>query len=215
MHNIIIANQKEWSKRSGFKMRFLEREKQKIASELHDDVASKLSIIRLRLCEDPKRNDDIISLLDNAIHSVRHISHDLHKPFFKQISFLDAVRDFVLPLNDVIKVDIRCICQPSYRLKQKTKLNLFRIVQEVIHNILKHAQASCISIKLNATDTLFQLTIVDNGRGFLNKSIDKIGIGMETIKYRAKEIKANYKFISAKNKGTTFLISLPITNSSL
>lgn len=198
------------SRFSNLGLQFLELEKKELAGELHDNIASKLAIIRLMLLREKENLSEVINLLDHTIKSVRTISHNLYSFSFEHICILEAIKDFVSPLHGIIKVEIECSDKDSLIMKHAVKLNLFRVFQEVIQNILKHAKASKINIKLDVTNTVLNLSIGDNGQGIINTSPNNIGMGIESITYRAKAINATYRIVSVKNHGTKFKISVPL-----
>jgi two-component system NarL family sensor kinase len=193
-----------------FEFTLINRLSKELSTELHDNVLSKLSIIRLNLSHNPNEISEAVKLLDTVIGSVREISHGLYSPSLEHLNFIDAVRDFVSPLHKVINIEIHNIHNHSCSLDSREKLFLFRIFQEVIHNILKHSNATKISISLRSSKGFFYCLVKDDGNGFLNDLVQNQGIGLKNIKYRAYELRAKYKFKSRINKGSLFIISVPI-----
>ena len=98
------------------------------------------------------------------------------------------------------------------RMDEKFELNIFRIVQEELNNIIKHAKASRVKINLSQNETNIVLSVADNGIGFdVTKSAD--GIGIINIKSRAEFYKGNADFISEPGKGCVLTVTFPIENS--
>ncbi|WP_452223632.1 sensor histidine kinase [Lacinutrix chionoecetis] len=200
-----------FNEHANFEILLTERANKRVAGELHDNLSSKLSILRFKLCDKPNNTDfELLSLLDNIIGSVRKISHGLYSPAIEHCSFLDAVRDFVTPLHNSINIEVQCVNEKPKPLNTITKLNLFRIFQELINNILKHANASCILIRIRFTEQSVSLSVKDNGIGFSKTLGKQQGIGLTNIVYRAEALKAKYKFFTKKNLGTLFIIVVPL-----
>ncbi len=191
-------------------IKFADRERRRISGELHDNVASKLSIIRYKLGHSPHAIPEVLGLLDNVMFTVRTMSHGLHTPFIEKISFVDALKDFILPLHQVLDVEVHYFPRPVTVMEKQSRLHLFRIFQEVMNNILKHAHATHVWIGLHHSKKHLNLSVRDNGIGFAF-SQHRSGLGLQNIQYRAKKLNAKYKFKPTKGGGTLFIISVPLT----
>ena len=189
---------------------FINRISEELSGELHDNVSSRLSILRLKLFQSPNEVEEAIQLLDTVITSVREISHGLYSPTIEHLNFIDAVRDFLSPLHNLINIETHNLHNQTCNLPTHTKLFLFRIFQEVINNTLKHSNATKVSIYIRSSKSFFYFLIKDNGDGFLDNVVKKEGIGLKNIKYRAYKLQAKYKFKTQINKGSLFIISVPI-----
>jgi two-component system NarL family sensor kinase len=194
---------------SDFEFNLINRINEELSAELHDNVASKLSVIRLKLFNNPNEVVETIHLLDTVIASVRQMSHGLYSPAIEYLDFAEAVRDFLSPLHNCISIKIHTNNE-SFSLNKRTKIILFRIFQEVVNNIIKHSNATKISVYLRSSGSFFYFTVKDNGDGFSGNTTKNNGIGLKNIKYHTYELKAKYKFKSRPNKGTVFIISVPI-----
>jgi two-component system, NarL family, sensor kinase len=183
-----------------------EKERDRIASDLHDGLISKLTVLTYAL---QTNNEKVkpVELLGDSITIARRITHDLRPPLLEQTTLEEMVSDFVLPLKKAY--DIGCFFSPQscQALEADAKLQLFRIVQEVVNNILKHAHASQIEILLRVTNTLVALIIRDNGVGFKVSKKAK-GLGLKNIELRAQLLNAECRFKSEPNRGTTFQLLL-------
>jgi len=142
--------------------------------------------------------------LNETIKIARRITHDLTPPLLDQTSLEDLIEDFVAPLYQSYKVDCFFGHHQLRALTSNDKLQLFRIVQEVINNMLKHAKATEILINLRTTGSLVSLTIKDNGVGFDTTQLSK-GLGIKNIELRTQILKGHSKFKSRPEKGTTFI----------
>jgi len=198
------------TKNSQFEFDLINRVNKQLSSELHDNVSSKLSIIRFKLSHNSEESAEVIDLLDNIIEDVRNISHGLYSPSIKHLGLIDIIRDFLHPLHNIINIKIYNLHKQTYKLNVQAKLFLFRIFQEVINNTIKHSGANQVSICIRYSKKFLSLSIEDNGIGFLYNSRNKRGIGLKNIKYRARKLKARYKFKTEINKGTLFIISVPM-----
>lgn len=183
-----------------------EKERDRIASDLHDELISKLTVLTYAL---QTNNEKVkpVELLGDSIKIARRITHDLRPPMLEETTLEELVEDFILPLRNAYAIGYYSRPRQHQALKTDVKLQLFRIVQEVVNNILKHAHASEISIYLRITDSLVALAIRDNGVGF-DVSEKAKGLGLKNIEFRAQLLSARSRFKSAPNNGTTFQLLL-------
>lgn len=183
-----------------------EKERDRIASDLHDELISKLTVLTYAL---QTNNEKVkpVELLGDSIKIARRITHDLRPPMLEHTTLEDMVDDFILPLRSAYDIGYFFNDKKHQELKTDVKLQLFRIVQEVINNILKHAHASGICIYLRITDSIVALVIRDNGVGF-DVSDKAKGLGLKNIELRSQLLSAKCRFKSAPNKGATFQLLL-------
>lgn len=193
-----------------------EKERDRIASDLHDELISKLTVLTYAL---QTSNEKVkpVELLGDSIAIARRITHDLRPPLLDQTSLEELVDDFVLPLTNAYKVD--CVFSPLHQqqeMKPEIKLQLFRIVQEVVNNVLKHACATEISIGLRVSESVVALVIRDNGIGF-DVAENAKGLGLKNIELRSQLLNAKWRFKSKPSIGTTFqfLLKNNAINASL
>jgi len=186
-----------------------ERERERIAKELHDDLVAKLTVVSVAL-QTPNHRIDPVELLTDSIITARGISHELLPPLLGQLSLDELVDNFLSPLSlkyTLVNYPIRH--QPGKPVPDEIKLQIFRIIQEIIHNIIKHAQANIIEIALKQTSSVLSVLIRDNGKGMkLNEKAG--GLGMKNIELRAQVLDAQFKFKSKEGKGTTFIFSMKL-----
>lgn len=183
-----------------------EKERERIAKDLHDDLISKLTVLTYALqIENSKVKP--VELLNESIKIARRITHDLTPPLLDQTSLKDLIDDFVAPLSQSYSIDCFYTNHHLRVLSSDVKLQLFRIVQEVINNMLKHAKASEIKINLRITNSAVSLVVGDNGVGF-DTTLNAKGLGLKNIELRTQILKAHSKFKSRPEKGSTFLFLL-------
>ncbi len=195
-----------------------------ISQEIHDNIGQVLSLAKLNLgtmdLQKPEllqqKIDDSKVLVGKAIQDLRDLSRSLNTDYVQQMGLQRAI-EYELELlrkagKHETKLDIQGIV---YRLDTQKELILFRIVQEILNNVIKHANASRITVQLNYRPELFILSVEDNGEGFdisrLNESENSnFGIGIKNMNSRAKLIGAEYTINSTKEMGTQVYISLPL-----
>lgn len=174
-----------------------EKEKKRIAQNLHDDLLAQLHRVKLI------NNDTELSQpLSQIIQQLRDISHDLLPPFLDELPFEESINNFLHAFKKEYDISIQINSQIQQNISSSVKLQLFRILQELTINILKHSKANQIAVMWRATTNYSCLIVTDNGIGINTESTQ--GLGLKNIESRAKVIQANYRFRSKKNKGTSF-----------
>lgn len=181
-----------------------EKERNRIASDLHDSIIGKLTVLRLKSQLNYKA-EEIDSLLADSINEIRQISHNLSPPMidFKNIS--ELIGDVVLSWRTKFECNYYKNIQAELNLSEKLKIQLVRIAQEVINNSHKHSQSKSITVILKTTAKYVYLVVSDNGIGFDSKSEKSSGgIGLNNIASRVHYLKGHHKIKSDKN-GTRFI----------
>ena len=189
-----------------------ERERKRIASELHDGLISKLNTIVLMLSTGMQENIQSSSdMLSESIQLARKISHDLTPPMLEETDLQELISGFLHPLQNSFKIEFNKSTYNPSEIKVDPKLQIFRIFQESINNIIKHAEASQIIIDLKQTPNYLLLKVRDNGKGFdLEKQ--KNGLGLNNMLIRTQFLSGSYKAKTAINKGTTLLFGFNFAN---
>jgi len=202
-----------------------EKERQRIARELHDGVgqllaAAKLqsSLLELQLSEvfKPKVQAQL-SLLDEAVQEVRNISHNLmpvalvSKGLFAAIHGLaERINQGAGPQMEVYAEDV------DQRFSADYELAVYRMVQEVLNNMLKHADASRIVLDMQLDENELTISIRDNGKGFaLNKMKESKGIGWANLQARTDILGGMMEVESTEGQGTTVFFALPLREALL
>ncbi|AUP77372.1 sensor histidine kinase [Flavivirga eckloniae] len=182
-----------------------EKERTRIAEELHDNFISQLNIIRLMNANNYE-NDIINNKIVECIKAVRKMSHELTPPFLNTISLEELMAEHIQPLNQSFSVDFFSNLLVQLDLVAHIKLQVLRIFQEIITNIIKHANATVIKVFLRISKKWLTLQVVDNGIGF-NSNIRK-GMGLKNIESRAQILQADFRFNAPYSKGTSFIICI-------
>src|SRR5688500_1888846 len=145
-----------------------------------------------------------------AIEEIRNLTKGLTTDIIKNLGLCEAIENIVRDTREVSSIKISCSLKTfkENRVNEKFKLNIFRIVQEQLNNILKHSQATEASINLLQDEKSIKLTISDNGVGFDTRKKRK-GIGVDNIKSRAITYKGTASFVSQPQKGCILTITFP------
>jgi two-component system NarL family sensor kinase len=197
-----------------------EKERIRIARELHDGIGQQLSAAKMNMSAfepkltgaDKETYQTLIQLVDDAVKEVRSVSHNMLPNALIRSGLSGAVRDFIhkISISDSLKVDLQ-IVGLNDRLEPTTETVLYRILQESVSNIIKHAKASHISIQLIKHADYLNMLIEDNGVGFDPDRLQKAeGIGVKNMISRVAFLNGRIDFDSTPGKGTTIIIDIPI-----
>jgi two-component system NarL family sensor kinase len=194
---------------------------QNISTEIHDNIGLSLTLAKLNLntinwekSNNAKENvAGSINFISRAIEDLSYISKALHTDFIKEHGLLGALE---LELNKIQKLGIFTIRYDvtglEVYMQTPKELVIFRIIQEVLNNCIKHAQATAIDILLNFNDEAVQIKISDNGKGFKSEMIpgqSGKGTGLMNIVKRAAFINGSCQINSMPGKGTTVTMQIP------
>jgi two-component system, NarL family, sensor kinase len=190
-------------------MQLQEEERQRIAADLHDDAGPLLATVRLYLNENLVNLDkngqlqaifNAKQIVDDTIQLIRNISHSLMPPTLKNFGLESAVTDLTQKIKQsgVINASSR-FHDYKERLDPEKELLLFRIVQEIVNNILKHSDSGFIHITQNRKDDRFFLRIHHDGKGITQEMYDKMstsaqGLGLKNIRSRLELLNGSIQF---------------------
>ncbi len=196
-------------------------EKRRISQDLHDGVLGRLFGIRLSLDsfnqnegkEAVNVRSKYISELKIIESDIRQISHDLNTDFMEGSGFIDILAELIE--NQTIAYQLEYDFDYSDDIDwelvaNKTKINIYRMIQEALQNIFKHAKAKTVKISFQRNKSVICFSITDDGIGFdPNKS--KKGIGLKNINSRVNELNGTVKFLSEVDRGTAIKVNIPYT----
>jgi two-component system, NarL family, sensor kinase len=187
-------------------------ERMRIARELHDGIGQKLTVLKMYASAEKEKNEKQLDLLDTTIQEVREISHKMI-PEILSLGLIAAVKDLCYKVNIGGTIECSFACDETsqdLKLAENINLSIYRIVQEIINNMLKHANAKTIQVKFITTGDNLQITVNDDGKGFDVKKIKQSsGIGWSNIFTRASIIKAAVD-VNSSEKGTHITLNLNI-----
>ncbi|HVF96538.1 MAG TPA: PAS domain S-box protein, partial [Flavisolibacter sp.] len=195
-----------------------EKERLEIGRELHDNIGQQLTSVKLFLDlaknASPAEGSNMVELalksISAVIDEVRSMSRSLVPPSLKDLGFVDSVNDLIETLRTTqsIAFTVDYLHFDESRLPENKKLALFRIVQEQLNNIVKHAAAPNVFIGLSAITGQVVLKISDNGQGFDLKKV-KRGLGLTNITNRAELFGGRVEIITSPGNGCTVNVYLP------
>ena len=198
----------------------LEKERSRMASDLHDEVGPLLSAIKLRIASldaNSKEDEEEIEItnqqIDNIIKRMREISFDLMPASLTRKGFAAALNEFIdyCSKSSILKINFKF---NEIEFVQSQAINLYRITQEIIHNTIKHAEAKELLIELRKEKDKIILATRDDGKGFNydEKSGEARGLGLQNLLRRTEIIGGKMFFESQKGKGTTYIFEIPIAD---
>jgi len=199
-----------------------ESERQRVAQDLHDSVGGLLAAVKIQLetmlSKKPKRAQDddwikIKALLDETVSETRHIARNMQPSALLEFGLVTALRDLT---NRVHGEGVPHISFQHFGefadIDQEIALNCYRIIQELVQNSLKHAQATEIMVQITRTDNQVALLVEDDGAGFDPES-NKKGMGTDNVARRAHFLKGELSVQSAKGQGTSTVVTVPISET--
>ena len=201
-----------------------EEERQRIAADLHDDAGPLLATARLYFNENLVNQDKGTQLqsiyqarqiLDDTIQLIRNISHSLMPPTLKNFGLESAINDMAQKISGSGSINASSRFHDyKERLKQEKELIVFRVVQELINNILKHSNSSFIHLTQNTHGDNFLLRIHHDGRGIVQSDFEKlnkssIGLGLKNISSRLRVVKGSI-FFEKDSSQTYYKVTIEI-----
>jgi two-component system NarL family sensor kinase len=190
-------------------IRWQEEERQRIAADLHDDAGPLLATARLYLNENLFKQDintqlqsiyNAKQIIDDTIQLIRNISHSLMPPTLKNFGLESAINDLFQKISGTGSINASCRFHDyRQRLKPEQELLIFRVVQELVNNILKHSNSSFIHLTQNYNEDKFYLRLHHDGRGITQQDFEKmnkssLGLGLKNIQSRMKVLHGSINF---------------------
>jgi signal transduction histidine kinase len=183
----------------------------RFSHELHDELGGSLTAIKTNLTSaHPNKIEDSIKLVDDAISNVRTLSQLLRPTILDDFGLDAGIRWLAERFSERTGIDADYRSQFDARLADETETHLFRIVQEALTNVARHANASRITIFLRAENGNIRLTLSDNGRGLPQISPDHTGMGLTGMRARARSAGGDCTISSTTGGGVTVDVTAPI-----
>lgn len=190
-------------------------ERQRISQELHDSIGGNLAAIKLQVNHLNSSNFSTIQKislqLDETYQQVRNISHNLLPKKFSQNIFLEVLESYIKNISEASNIKISFIPYPKEvlnELNENIQIEIFKIIQELLTNTIKHAKATVVEIQLNFIKNSINLLFEDNGIGFDAEKQSK-GIGFTSLETRIKKLNGSFAIDSKLKRGTIVNIEIP------
>lgn len=203
-----------------------EAERRRIAQDLHDDIGTMLSLTKLSLnqlnktvVKDDPRTDFTLtkaqSLVEETIIHVRRITRDLVPTTLEQFGLVAAIDEFIHRLGDNLPLSFRfeCDAEDIPRQSPKVELALYRIMQELVNNAIKHSNGDEIEIDLHIDKGKLELQVTDNGKGFdaqVMKTSEQSGLGLRNIESRLSVINGKVLYHKPGIRGSRARVQIPV-----
>ena len=199
----------------------IEKERKRIARDLHDTVSQEIFAAHMILSGlsqqatklEPENMQTqlqgVTAILETAQRDLRILLLHLRPVELEQKSLVEGIQSLLKELKE--KSDLKVAFKfQVVNLPKKIEEHIFRIVQELISNTLRHAQASCLDVYLYQTETELQLKVVDNGRGFEPADVDDLSYGLANIKERVEDMAGTLQLLTAPKQGLAVDIRIPL-----
>jgi signal transduction histidine kinase len=199
-----------------------EKERERIARELHDGIGVLLSTASIHFSSVEEKADKETSemlnkankLLKDASKEVRQISHNMMPGVLSKFGLREAIEDLCDDVEDAskIKVNLALTCGKE-RLSENMEIMIYRVIQEMLNNTIKHAKASVIDLMIKRDPDTITIKCSDNGIGFEEGKLPPgKNLGLSGIQSRVEYLGGTVELKSDLNKGTRYLINIPLNN---
>lgn len=195
----------------------LEKERARIAADLHDDLGGLVASVKLMLqgirMKQPSTSNLTVEAeqqIDQIMNKLRAVSYNLTPMVLQRKGLTAALEELIMKLNCNSQMKIHSSIDVR-DVKKESEIHIFRMIQEILNNAIKHSHATEVRLELKNLQNKIQLYVQDNGIGFNKQKIAKhaTGIGLQNILSRADILKARMTLTTEKNKGVRFIINIP------
>jgi two-component system NarL family sensor kinase len=189
-----------------------DHERKRIAKDLHDGMGTLLSAAKLKLSAlQDQRVGDTINLLDDAIAELRNISHNLMPATLSKLGLVAALENLFSKIRNLANLEINLVVHGfTGRIPEEKEMILYRIVLELVNNVVKHANATALTVQLIKYPGEIMLTVEDNGSGFSENALYKTGIGLSNIRSRIAYLEGSMRIDTNQDAGTTVIVDVPV-----
>jgi len=205
-----------------------EADRTRLSRELHDDIGQSLAVLKIQMlrCGEPTSDPregappdlkELAGRLDAIIHRVGRLSHDLHSSALEYLGLSAAIKSHCFECSRQLGFPIRCHCEEvTDELDKTLALTFFRILQEGIHNALKHSHATSMQVTMTRTNRDLSLEVADDGVGF---DVDAVrfgtGLGLISIRERIHLAGGQCTIRSSPHHGTRINVSAPLSSKRI
>ncbi len=197
-----------------------ENERKRIAADLHDSLGPLLSAVNLNVSSVDIENDDdkmvldkTAGYLDEIIGSMRRISHDLLPNTLERKGLLEAIREFITQVKGKQTLDIQLYVVKEIHISKEKEIHIFRMIQEIVHNTIKHAKATTLQIGFSEESGHLLCLTKDDGRGFEKEKAlaGSQGLGLRSLESRCEILNGILSMDSKPGYGTNYFIKIPVS----
>ncbi len=221
LYNYYQSSKRRKKELEVFKDKLIEKQESEwkvIAGELHDSIGQNLSAINIFLQQEMKSSSEpsikvmeASALVVETVDEVRRISQRLYPKQIERLGLTVSIEAMIERIASVSGIKFNCsIDKIDGILSHENEVQYFRVIQEIVNNIMKHSGAKNVSFTVRRSVMFIITEIDDDGVGFETKNPVKLGFGLINIEERLRMMKAVYEFISEKGNGTKFKITVPI-----
>lgn len=204
-------------------LKTLEEERRRFAEDLHDEIGASLSAIRLyvgsienQLEQETLKTQmqEVKATIDQSMASARRIAHNILPPGLEIMGLTHVINDMVKQLNGANSVETNIIVKSDVpKLQYQKELILYRVLQELFNNTLKHAKATQVNISFDIINGAYLLIYEDNGMGFDLNGQQHLGIGLSNLNNRVRLIGGKYQVNTAPGQGFKSEITVPLSEN--
>ncbi len=196
-----------------------EKERRRIARELHDGVNGNLAVLKLSL--DGIKNNEFSGLLEQTMVEIRDLSHNLIPDVVKRSGLKNALEQYILNIRGSSDIQIEFqFFGNEHPVSEEIRVHIYRMVQELISNSLKHAEGQKILVQIMVNDDAVSITVEDDGKGFEINPKEGLpetseGIGLSGIENRVTYLQGNFDIHSSTHSGTSVHIEIPLITKAV
>ena len=205
-----------------------EADRTRIARELHDDIGQSLAVLKVQMLRAGKPVSghpeqmhaslkELAVKLDKIINKVNSISHGLHSSALELLGLAVAVRSHCRECSEQLGIPVNCSCdEPEEKLDSMIALAFLRVLQEAMHNAMKHSHATSITVRLTSSGGYVGLEICDDGVGFdIDAASLAAGLGLISMRERIHLVGGEFELWSSPGRGTRITARAPIVQTTL
>ena len=197
-----------------------ENERKRISGDLHDSLGPLLAAVKLNISgvdvlhpQDKEVLEKTARYLDDIIGSMRRISHDLLPNTLERQGLVEAIREFVSQVSHKQTINIQLYVVKEIQVPKEKEIHIFRMIQEIVHNTLKHAQANNLQIGLSEEGGHLLFLAKDDGKGFDKEKVlaGSNGLGLRSLESRCEILNGILSLDSKPGAGTNYFIKIPVS----
>jgi signal transduction histidine kinase len=197
-----------------------EEERWRIAGELHDGINHEVAMLSMDLgiaisrADEDQLKERLIAIRNRAIRiseEVRRISHRLRPALLEYIGFASAVRSHCRDVAENAGFGVDLLADDALSMPTEVATALYRIVQEALQNVVRHAKATAVTVQVDQRDGFIELSVEDNGVGFMREALPPgSGMGLASMRERARSLGGEFTVRKAPDHGTRVTAVIPL-----